>query len=119
MNTTKTHNVFFFSYDMHSGSVYMNQRQRIDRVQVSILTPCCCWSPGRSGRRGATLFGRLSSTIHVVIQAALEEGEEWALAGYAPLQALELFRSQNWVSMLLFIYRLDQSIDKRYKTCTE
>jgi hypothetical protein len=49
--------------------------------------------------RNGRVFGRPSNTVAQVVQAAISEGEEWALAGYAPMAALQLVWSQNWVAM--------------------
>jgi len=49
--------------------------------------------------RNCRTFGRSASPSLLVIQAAFSEGEEWAMAGFAPFSVISALRSQRSTAM--------------------
>lgn len=45
--------------------------------------------------RNCRVFGRPPSSVQDVVRAAIREGEDWALAGFAPVAAIHHIWSQN------------------------
>lgn len=86
--------------DQDLADWWLTQRRRVDATSrpvfnsIVLLVAWCVWK-----ERNARVFGKASSTAATVVIAIIEEGEQWATAGYAPLAALDLLWSQNNLAM--------------------
>jgi len=79
---------------------WLLQRRRVDKASRPLfdsLLLLVAWSIWKE--RNARVFGRAPAPASAVAASAFAEGEEWALAGFAPLAALYAIWSQNNVAM--------------------
>jgi hypothetical protein len=68
---------------------------RAHRAAVrDLLVAWAIWKE-RNGR----VFGRQATAVAQVVRAAVNEGQQRAIAGFALLAALHLFWSQHWDAM--------------------
>ena len=75
---------------------WLRSRKRIDKQvrrgfdSLFFLIGWTIWK-----ERNCRLLGRRPSLVLDVVRVAIKEGEDWALAGFAPLAALHLYWSQH------------------------
>jgi len=89
------------SGDDDLGEWWLHQRRRVDQASRPLfdsLLLLVAWSVWKD--RNCRVFGRPASSVHTVVQAAIvKEGEDWAMARFAPLAALAQLWSQNSAAM--------------------
>jgi hypothetical protein len=82
--------------DDNVGVWWVRQRCRVDsasRPLFDSLLLLVAWSGWKE--RNCRVFGRPHSTAQDVVRAAFKEGEDWAMAGFAPMSVLANLWSQN------------------------
>ncbi|XP_066344127.1 uncharacterized protein [Miscanthus floridulus] len=78
------------------GVWWLRQRRRVDsasRPLFDSLLLLVAWSLCKE--RNCRVFRRPHSTVQDVARAAFKEGEDWAMAGFAPMSVLASLWSQN------------------------
>jgi hypothetical protein len=82
------------------ASWWLHQRSRIASADRKVfdsllfLVASCLWK-----ERNVRVFGRPASCVNDVVREVVQEGEEWALAGFLPFVALAELWTHNRVSM--------------------
>lgn len=75
------------------GSWWLRQRRRVDSASRPVFDSADRLSIWKE--RNCRVFGRPASSVQLVVNAAFKEGEERAMAGFAPLSVLSAIWSQN------------------------
>ena len=86
--------------DVDIADWWLLQRRRVDlasRPLFDSLLLLVAWSIWKE--RNARVFWRTPASVLAVVRAAFTEGEDWAMAGFAPMVALSNIWSQNNVVM--------------------